>query len=127
MNTIEYLDSQTNEWTTFVPQTNQIIDNLMEKQRGALAAEEVISDKVFKPIKRVETNGYHSDSKEETDEEVKSIMASKKEKSVNGYKKDKMKDVLVENGTNVDRSIKVDKLQKIIENNYTEIADNTNS
>lgn len=108
LNTIEYLDGTSNEWTTFVPQTNQNIDSLLQSSlRNAsfcgragssstssspdnLSGLNGESEHMFKPIKTVVVNAYNLEKSNgkasSTDKEVSQILAeSENAAKLNGH------------------------------------------
>lgn len=149
LNTIEYLDGSSNEWTTFVPQTNQNIDSLLQTslRNGSsgragsstssspdnLTTQNGETEHTFKPIKTAKVNNYNLDQfsgkASSTDKEVCQILAD----SQNGHSASKKlicddDDDKSEttNGTKITHDSSI-KLQKILANNCAEIATGNNS
>lgn len=152
LNTIEYLDGTSNEWTTFVPQTNQNIDSLLQSslhngsisgRAGSsstssspdnLSVQNYENEHTFKPIKTAAVNAYNlekysSNKDSSTDKEVSQIMAES-ENGHPGAKKLAIEDDddsdRTTNGTNNSHDSSI-KLQKILANNCAEIATGANS
>ncbi|XP_055636407.1 influenza virus NS1A-binding protein-like isoform X2 [Toxorhynchites rutilus septentrionalis] len=155
LNTIEYLDSNTNEWTTFVPQTNQNIDNLLQTSlqnacfsgRGGSSTssspdhfineQNSENEHTFKPIKTTEVNVYDlgklNGKISSTDKEVTQILCgSENAARLNSHScakkladEDDDEPNAKHNGTNNTHDSSI-KLQKILKNNCAEIANENN-
>lgn len=143
LNTIEYLDATSNEWTTFVQQSSPNIDNLLQTSlrnglngRGGssstssspdnLSGLNGVSEHMFKPIQTAEVNVYNLEKSNakvsSNDKEVSQILSGGVKKLAIDEEDDENDESNgITNGTNNanDSSIK---LQKILAKTYAEIA-----